>query len=283
MRLLFATDLHGDTRKYECLAEAAAEHGADVIVIGGDIAPKFGGDMFEIQRPFYAWLRKWADAQMIPTYTYLGNDDLRCYLPLFHEECDKSHNLHALRFEGKLLGLVSYVCLNDVPETPFGLLDWSVNDSPGWVSSQLPFSMHSVVSEVVYPGGKKKPIYRFRTIKDRHEYLKNRRTISECLADAKGPVDVVFTHSPPAGLGLDVCMGGVHVGSKAIREFLLARAPLLSCHGHLHESYSMTGVWKNTLSNGTSSTTCIQPGNDRFVIVDLDRQADKVTANIFKY
>ena len=266
MRILFATDLHGDERKYERLAEAAAQHGADVIVIGGDISPKFGGDMFAIQRPFYTWLRKWADAQMLPVYTHLGNDDLRCYLPLFLEECDKSHNLHALRFEGKLLGLVSYVCLNEVPETPFGLLDWSVNDSPGWVSTQIPFSRFSVVSSVVYPGGKAKPIYRFRDITDRHGYLQGRRTISEQLADAKGPVDVVFTHSPPAGLDLDVCMDGMRVGSVAVREFIEKTNPIISFHGHLHESPQMTGVWKATLG----TTQCIQPGDTHFVIIDIE-------------
>ena len=262
--MLFATDLHGDERKYKRLAEAAAEHGADVIVIGGDISPKSGGDMFEIQRPFYAWLRQWADAQMVPTYTELGNDDLRCYASIFHQECDKSKNLRHLLFEGEILGF-RYVCVNEVPETPFGLLDWSVNDSPGWVSSQLPFSRYSVVSEVVYPGGKQKPIYRFRDIKDRHAFLKGRRTISEMLADSKKPADIVFTHSPPAGLMLDFCMDGRGVGSAAVRAFIEKKKPIVSLHGHLHESPDVTGVWKAPLGD----TQCIQPGDRYFVIIDI--------------
>lgn len=39
-RYVFATDVHGNLNNYEKLFKAAKEHGADNIIIGGDIAPK---------------------------------------------------------------------------------------------------------------------------------------------------------------------------------------------------------------------------------------------------
>lgn len=39
----------------------------------------------------------------------------------------------------------------------------------------------------------------------------------------------------------------VHVGSIAIRRFIEARQPLLTLHGHIHESSRITGSWKDSL------------------------------------
>lgn len=35
----------------------------------------------------------------------------------------------------------------------------------------------------------------------------------------------------------------VHVGSIALRRFIEARQPLLTLHGHVHESARLTGSW----------------------------------------
>jgi Icc-related predicted phosphoesterase len=57
-------------------------------------------------------------------------------------------------------------------------------------------------------------------------------------------------------MGLDVCRGGVAVGSAATRTFLEKRQPLLSLHGHIHESPDESGVWMASIGR----TVCIQPG-----------------------
>jgi Icc-related predicted phosphoesterase len=61
---------------------------------------------------------------------------------------------------------------------------------------------------------------------------------------------------PPTGVNLDVCSAGDRPGSKAVTQFLAREQPLLSLHGHIHELYYMTGIWKAQIGN----TTAIQVG-----------------------
>jgi Icc-related predicted phosphoesterase len=79
---------------------------------------------------------------------------------------------------------------------------------------------------------------------------------------------VVVTHVPPFGSQLDVAPqlrpdlsviieGGEQVmapvGSTAVREFLKASQPLLSLHGHIHESRGVARIGRTTAINPGSS------------------------------
>jgi Icc-related predicted phosphoesterase len=82
---------------------------------------------------------------------------------------------------------------------------------------------------------------------------------------------IYVLHMPPGQLGLDVCMNGQEVGSSAIHEFIRANRPLLTLHGHIHESPDISGAWKAEPEN----TQCVQPGQLEedeltFVIAELD-------------
>ena len=61
---------------------------------------------------------------------------------------------------------------------------------------------------------------------------------------------------PPANLGLDVCGRGDAVGSEAVHRFIECRQPLMTLHGHIHESPDVSGVWRARLGR----TWCVQPG-----------------------
>jgi len=39
----------------------------------------------------------------------------------------------------------------------------------------------------------------------------------------------------------------VHVGSIAIQRFITERQPLLTLHGHIHESARLTGSWRDRI------------------------------------
>jgi Icc-related predicted phosphoesterase len=64
-------------------------------------------------------------------------------------------------------------------------------------------------------------------------------------------------HSPPYQTKLDrAALDGkmvdhvpvdVHVGSIAIRRLIEARQPLVTLHGHIHESAELTGSWKDRI------------------------------------
>jgi Icc-related predicted phosphoesterase len=77
---------------------------------------------------------------------------------------------------------------------------------------------------------------------------------------------------PPYNLGLDTCGHGEEVGSKAVYNFISEHQPLLSLHGHIHESPEVSGKWHAKLGN----TVCIQPGQlTSFTYVTIDLHSMK--------
>lgn len=84
----------------------------------------------------------------------------------------------------------------------------------------------------------------------------------------KTPADrtVLVAHSPPHGTALDVIWSGQHVGSRAIRDFLKDARPLVSLHGHIHESPRMSGKVQERLGR----TLAINPGNAKSILIDLE-------------
>ena len=68
---------------------------------------------------------------------------------------------------------------------------------------------------------------------------------------------VFLFHTPPHETALDrAALDGmmvdyvpldVHVGSIAVRRFIEARQPLLTLHGHIHESARLTGSWRDKI------------------------------------
>ena len=55
---------------------------------------------------------------------------------------------------------------------------------------------------------------------------------SEKLAPGKF---ILIVHNPPKDTKLDKVLSGEHVGSRAVREFILAKKPLLCIAAHIHE------------------------------------------------
>jgi Icc-related predicted phosphoesterase len=80
----------------------------------------------------------------------------------------------------------------------------------------------------------------------------------EILA-GEGELDaaVILFHTPPHETTLDrAALDGrsvdhvplaLHVGSIAVRRFIELRQPLITLHGHIHESPRLTGSWKDRL------------------------------------
>ena len=61
------------------------------------------------------------------------------------------------------------------------------------------------------------------------------------------PHDTALDHAALEGKVVDHVPLDVHVGSIAIRRFIEARQPLLTLHGHVHESARITGQWRERL------------------------------------
>jgi Icc-related predicted phosphoesterase len=247
---LFVTDLHGSRWKYERTLDLAVELRAGLVVNGGDMFPH--GRLHEEQERF---LRDFLDP-LFARYQAAGirhlgltaNDDLRAHDPLFDAVCGKYPLVENLAGRRIAVGTHEFIGLNLVTDFPFRLKDRARMDTRDFAFPPQPG--RGILST---PGG-------WEEIPDWPAYARSLPTIEEELSRLPEPRDsaraVYVLHGPPSGLGLDVCRGGAAVGSPATRAFLERRQPLLSLHGHIHESPEESGSWKATIGR----TVCIQPG-----------------------
>ena len=244
----FVSDLHGSVSRYEKLLDAIDTERPDAVFLGGDLLP-FGSLVSrEGEETFDDFLRDFlapaflARAERTRVLLILGNDDPRA------EE--------AAVIEGQAAGAWEYVHerrvdldgrpvygYQYVPPTPFRLKDWERYDvsrytDPGCVSPE-----EGARSVPVPPG------------ETRHATIKE--DLSRLTADADLESAILLFHTPPYRTKLDrAALDGkavdhapldVHVGSIAVQRFIEARRPLLTLHGHVHESARITGDWRDRL------------------------------------
>jgi Icc-related predicted phosphoesterase len=282
-RLLYVTDLHGWTGGYERIAAIAQEEGITTIVNGGDMFPH-GRDLISVQRRFIeGYLGPFLErlvaagiarsgASAMSYYGMLGNDDCRAVLPDWLDLVRTSPGLHDLT-EGWLPlddGLLTCGC-NYIPDPPFRLKDWSVLDTRDY--HRPPQHPDPLISR----GD------RLELVADVEAFLKARPTLDELLESiaeraAGWGRAIVVCHAPPRGTGLGNISAETDVGSAAVRAWIEKYQPLLTLHGHIHESPRITNI--DTTKIGR--TTVHQPGQERFIgrlvysIVEIEEGAVRV-------
>lgn len=265
MKILYTTDLHGYTLLYTVIRKKAMEHQVDVVINGSDMLPKMEPAHFT-QKKFIKYLNKhyWPlfERDGIHYLCTLGNDDLRIHDPFFDEVCDQFHFVHNIAGRRIEIGGYEFVGFNFVPDYPFGLKDRCRMDHR---ETRFPKLLSKAC--LSSPDG-------WEWIEDWPAYATTLPTIEDELQNLVQPRNMKKTvyviHCPPAGLQLDVCDDYDRPGSQAIYDFLLKNQPLLSLHGHLHESYRLTGKWREKIKD----TWVLQPGqfgiNVSYVIIDLE-------------
>jgi len=246
----FASDLHGRPGRYHKLFQAAAYELPDAVFLGGDLLPSGFGmasggweDFIEeVLVAGFSELRDRLGSQYPSVFLILGNDD------------GKYEEFRMEEMEGKGLWFYAHnkrVCWQDysifgysyVPPTPFLLKDWerydvSIYTEPGCISPEegwrsVPVSQGSI---------------RNATIQDDLQRLTEGADLSRAI---------FLFHTPPYRTALDRAAldrkkidhveVDVHVGSIAVRRFIESRQPLLTLHGHIHESASITGSWRDRI------------------------------------
>ena len=254
----FACDLHGRRDRYEKLLAIVAAEVPDLVLLGGDLlppaTPAAGGDfLLSWLGPRLDGLRSRLASRYPRRLAIFGNDDPRCELEsLGRLEADGLvEHVHERRVAIGRFSVYGYAC---VPPTPFLLKDWERYD----------------VSRYVDPGGVS-PEEGRRSVPADASAVKW-GTIAGDLARLAGADDlsaaVFLFHAPPHGSALDrAALDGrfvdhvpldVHVGSLAVRRFVEARQPLLTLHGHVHESARLTGAWGQRLGR----TLCLSAAHD---------------------
>jgi Icc-related predicted phosphoesterase len=247
---IFVSDLHGHLEKYRTLFRLIADELPRAVFVGGDFLPSgrhAGGHpppdfvhgflMSELVR-----LRQHLTTAYPSIFLIMGNDDERTKEAAVLELQDQGliDYIHGRQVAFGAFLIYGYAY---VPPTPFLLKDWERYD----------------VSRYVDPGDVSPEEGVCSTPID--EYERKYATIKDDLALLVGdaPLDraVFLFHAPPYGTHLDRCaLDGVkidgvqldlHVGSIAIRDFIESRQPLLTLHGHIHESPRLTGAWRDQI------------------------------------
>jgi Icc-related predicted phosphoesterase len=260
----FATDFHGQIQRYEKLLASIVGERPAAVFLGGELLPSgsFSRTPLRTEKddfvcsyliPVFTKVRDTLSEDYPSTFLILGNDDPRCEENRFivGQSLGLWQPIHKRKI---LLGSIPVYGFACVPPTPFLLKDWERYDvsrhvPPGCVSPEEGY--RSVPAE---PNQIK-----WGTIQQDLAML----TGEDCLDHA-----VLLFHTPPYDTPLDrAALDGktyervaldLHVGSIAVRRFIEERQPLLTLHGHVHESARLTGSWKIRIGR----TTCINGAHD---------------------
>ncbi|GAB6102247.1 metallophosphoesterase [Thermococcus atlanticus] len=82
--------------------------------------------------------------------------------------------------------------------------------------------------------------------------------------------DVILSHAPPHGTRADRVHLGMHVGSRALREFIEENQPPLVVCGHIHEARSVDRI---------GNTVIVNPGplfRGHYAVIEFDEKEKKV-------
>lgn len=255
-RSFFVSDIHGDVHRYSELFRLIEAEAPGAVFLGGDILPPAVASLSsefhtrdfinDFLFPGFFRLKREMGEEYPRVFLILGNDDGRFQEAAVLDAASRgaweyAHN-RKIGFGGFTVYGYSFV-----PPTPFQLKDWERYDvsryvDPGCVHPEdgihtIPVSEHEA---------------RYRTIREDLELLTGADDLSRAI---------MLFHSPPYRTVLDrAALDGkfvdhvpldVHVGSIAIGRFIEKRAPLVTLHGHIHESAGITGRWIETAGSGT--------------------------------
>jgi Icc-related predicted phosphoesterase len=304
MRIFFATDIHGSEMCWRKFLNAGKFHKADVLIMGGDMT---GKAMVPIIADGSNWeLELQGQRHVLTTDEELTAMEKRIsdrgYYPvrLTRDEVDAWAADPALvdaRFTAVMLDNVQrWMALGDerLAGTGIRCIVSPANDDIFEMDPIISSATHLELGEgntieldgftLVSTGyANPTPWNTFRELPE----PELRARIDGLVATVADPHRAIFNfHAPPYGSNLDnapkldadmnYVSGGqalVPVGSKAVRESILAYGPPLSLHGHIHEGKGAVRLGPTLAVNPGSS---YEDGILQAAIVDLDTKKGTV-------
>lgn len=242
--------MHGHKDRYQKLFQAITDERPEAVFLGGDILPSanlmFSSQGFEhidfitdylVKR--LRKLRKELKEEYPRIFIILGNDDGRLAETAILEAAASGvweyvHNKKVIFKDYPVFGY-SYI-----PPTPFLLKDWEKYD----------------VSRQVDPGcvSPEEGIRSFPDLDNSRKYSTIKKDLDQLTQSEFLDKAIFLFHAPPYKTKLDrASLDGkmidhvpldVHVGSIAIKRFIRTRQPLLTLHGHVHESSKLSRAWQ---------------------------------------
>jgi len=278
----FTSDLHGSLDKYNLLLAAIRLHRPEAVFLGGDLLP---GELLSLASsepvhrdflnsflgPAIQRMRNEMGGDAPEIFVILGNDD-----PRFEEAAVMDLASRGLwtYVHGRICDFGRYRVLgySYVPPTPFRLKDWERYDvsryvDPGCISPEEGQRTVPVSSNEA----------RFSTIHDDLAAITGGEDTSDLLC---------LFHSPPYRSRLDrAALDGrfvdhvpldVHIGSIAIQRYIIDRQPLITMHGHVHESTRLTGAWSEQSGRTWMFSGCHDGPELSLVRFDPERPSEAV-------
>lgn len=253
MKFLFTADLHGNVLQYQKVFQHLNEHNFDFLILGGDLAPKSNDKRNpDAQKDFFTdVLFKLTKNSEKQTFLILGNDDYRRNLNFLRE--NQASNNYKLLERPYNVGEYYVIGYSYVPYTPFIWKDWERRDLETDTARDL---RPDVLTEGKFDFDKSYNIFddfsKYSIEADLKNLCKN--------TDMKNLI--LVTHTPPVNTICDLMKdkdGNLrHIGSKAVRKFIEERQPLLTLHGHIHDSVQNSQQFMQHLNKTVSATV----GND---------------------
>jgi Icc-related predicted phosphoesterase len=253
MFCFFVSDLHGRLYRYEKLFEAIIEQRPKAVFLGGDLTPsglmhshahgrgfqRFITDYLALN---FQRLKATMGLEYPDVFVILGNDDARAEESAIADGESRFiwKYAHNCKFDWEGYTIYGYAY---VPPSPFLLKDWERYDvsryiDPGCVSPEE--GMRSV------------PISAYE-----QKYSTIKKDLDSLTESADLDRSIFLFHSPPHNTKLDRAgLDGKfvddvpldpYVGSIAIRQLIETRQPLITLHGHIHESPRLSGSWRDSI------------------------------------
>ncbi len=277
MICFFVSDLHGSEERYRKLFTAIEKERPEAVFMGGDLLPSGITSMMSSINPSHRdfindfLVREFLRLKEILKYEYpavfliLGNDDGRFYeasvMDIATGGLWKYVHMRKISFRDFNIYGYSYV-----PPTPFRLKDWERYD----------------VSRYAEPGclSPEEGMYSISVSEYETKYSTIQKDLNNLAGEDNLGKAIFLFHSPPYKTALDrAALDGKmidyvpvdnHIGSIAIKNFIEERQPLITLHGHVHESARITGSWKEKNGN-TNSFTAAHDGPELSLIrLDLE-------------
>jgi uncharacterized protein len=243
----FVSDLHGKKERIDKLIGKIKGELPHLVFIGGDLLPHFAknssGDFLkDYLLPEFVLLKRELHDKYPVILVILGNDDPKPEESVLNcgEKLGLWHYINNKHFTYKGYRIFGY---NFVPPTPFQLKDWEKYD----------------VSRYVDPGcispEEGKHSYEIDELEIRNSTIQ--KDLNDLSAEYPMNKSIFLFHAPPYqshldrasldGKSFDHAPLDVHVGSIAIKYFIEKKRPLITMHGHIHESARLTGAWRERI------------------------------------
>ena len=224
MRIVFATDLHGNEFQYEQLEYLVDATAADLLILGGDLFAycREPGPQLAFAR---GQLKRFLEAVRSRVLWVPGNVDWPDAAECLEEMFAENRRIQRLTLDPlQMSDAIDLIGYPYIPPSPFRIKHWERRD----LSTD-----HATMPDPSYSSTIGNPLQRVPI-----DFLDSLPSIDEELRGiARATIWVV--HTPPFGGNLDTVRGdnaagirrGEHVGSKAVSQAIERLQPVLTLHG----------------------------------------------------